>query len=258
MRILDSADGTRLMSFDDGYAAVIIPSRRGNCCVCVSTQLGCPMGCVFCNSPGFRRNLTQDEIVGQVSEAAKLHDITSVVVMGMGEPMLNHAEVLPAIETIHQDFSIPYRRLTLSTCGMHLDRLIHVPFQVAISLHSPYDEQRRQMIGKVASINEILSFTQRYAEGRKYGVMIEYCLIKGLNDSDTHLQALLDIRWPANTNVNLIEFNPPAENPLELARSDRLQDFKSAIREHGLKCFIRVSRGADIGAACGLLSFDGQ
>lgn len=249
-RIIGSADGTRRLDFDEGYSSVIILTKDDKTAVCLSSQIGCPVGCRFCHAGPFIRNLSCQEIVGQFEECRNTCGvIRSVVFMGMGEPMLNFGNVSEAIEIIHSRFALPYQRITLSTCGINLERLRGVRFQVAVSLHSADDYHRRWLVPLGACVSEIVMFAQEYGKGRKNGLMIEYAMIKGLNDTDDDLASLLSLPWPKNTNFNLLEFNE-ADG---LERSDRMNYFKVRIMAAGFKCFIRQSRGADISASCGML-----
>jgi len=184
----------------------------------------------------------------------KDHSITSVVFMGMGEPMLNINNVLNSINIINKEFHIPFRRITLSTIGIDLDKLLSAKFNIAISLHSPNEEIRQEITNSLTSINNILDFCKEFSKNRKNqnGVMIEYALIKDINDSDEDLNPLLNLDWPSNTNFNLIEFNDYKE--FQASDKSKLNYFKKKIINAGFKCFIRESRGKDIDAACGMLN----
>lgn len=285
-----SSDGTILLSFEEGYKSVIIPSKDNKNAVCVSCQIGCPMSCAFCRASEFVKDLSVDEILAQVRTAAGVcGSVTSIVFMGMGEPMLNYHAVKIAIECIHKEFSIGYRHITLSTCGIGLDKLINVPFHVAISLHGSNDEIRNKLVGgtfsandkkqmhasraksgqisresgdnktegsdsteqtlRPATVAEIVAFSKVYGVQHKDGLMIEYALISGVNDSDSCLDELLSLDWHPNTNFNLIEFNDIGK----FKKSTRMNLWKERIINSGFKCFKRLSRGADIEAACGML-----
>jgi 23S rRNA (adenine2503-C2)-methyltransferase len=251
MKVLTAKDGTRKLMYSQGYLAVIIPTINEKFAVCVSCQVGCPIGCSFCHTGKFQRNLTADEIVQQVRDSAK--EIgkapTSIVYMGMGEPMTNYKAVRESIDMIHDEFSLSYKKITLSTSCVQLDKLLDVPFQVALSLHSPFDEVRKKLIPGAMPVAKILKFVEEYSATRKFGCMIEYALIRGVNDRDEDVAQLMSYKWPENILFNIIEYN----NLGEFVKSDRLIEFKEAIRKAGYKCFIRQSRGADIEAACGML-----
>ncbi len=248
-----SSDGTIKLDFSDGYTAVIIPHKDGKIAVCVSCQIGCPIGCTFCYTAklGFKRNLTAEEILNQIDESVKLAGkLTSVIFMGMGEPMANFSQVNKSIELIHEKYSLSYKKITLSTMGVNLDKLKNIKFRVAISLHSPYDEERKKLIPLAKPIQEMIDYSHSITH--KDGVMIAYTLIKGVNDTQKHLEKLLSLNWNKNVYFNLIEFND-IDN---MKRSDNLKMFREKIMAAGYKCFTRQSRGSDIGAACGMLDFE--
>jgi 23S rRNA (adenine2503-C2)-methyltransferase len=248
----NSEDGTIKLTFPEGYSAVIIPHKDDKIAVCVSCQIGCPVGCTFCYTAkiGFKRNLTAEEILVQIEEARKIKPkINSIIFMGMGEPMTNFSEVSKAIEFIHEKYSISYKKITLSTMGINLEKLKDVKYRIAISLHSPFDEERKALIPAARFIQEIVDYSQSITD--KDGVMIAYTLIKDVNDTDRHLEKLLSLDWNKNTYFNLIEFN----DINDLKRSERIMLWRKAIMDKGFKCFTRQSRGADIGAACGMLDF---
>lgn len=258
-KIEKSSDGTTKIVFEEGYIAVTIPTKDDKLSVCVSCQVGCPVGCKFCYSgkTKFQRNLTAEEIFNQVvvvKEVAKLNP-TSIVFMGMGEPTLNLQNVLDAGEKIHNEFNISYNRITISTsCLKILDKLVDIKFNIALSLHSPFDKIRKELIPGAISVSKIVEFTKDYlskGNNKKY-VMIEYSLIEGVNDSEKDLKKLVSLKWPKRMLFNLIEFN----NFGEMRGSDikTLEHFKEEIIKKGWKCFIRGSRGKDISASCGMLS----
>lgn len=247
-----ASDETRKITFADGYITVVIPMKGSNYTVCVSCQVGCPIGCTFCFTGKFVRNLTSDEIVEQVRISTALMGGVkphSIVYMGMGEPMTNFVAVEDSLERIHQEFSIAYRRITVSTSGVNVDKLIGKKYNAALSLHTLDPVKRKALIPASLPIPKLLSFAQEYCRDRKYGLMIEYAMIKGENDSDEDLARLLAIDWPKNIYFNLIEYNSNGE----FVKSARLQEFRMALLARGWKTFIRLSRGADIDAACGML-----
>jgi 23S rRNA (adenine2503-C2)-methyltransferase len=168
----------------------------------------------------------------------------------MGEPMLNFLEVSNAIEEIHSKHSFDYKKITLSTSGIHLNKLVFVSYNIAISLHSANDSIRKKLMPSACSVKEIIDFVKEFPG--KNGVMIEYSLISGVNDREEDLKELLSLDWPKNTNFNLIEFN----DIKDMKKSSNYLIFKEAIRNAGYKCFIRESRGLDIEAACGMLNYE--
>jgi 23S rRNA (adenine2503-C2)-methyltransferase len=252
-----SADGTKKIDFSEGYTAVIIPTINEKYAVCVSCQLGCAVGCKFCytGKMGFKKNLTAEQIVEQVKVAKELIGKTpySVVFMGMGEPTLNLQNVLNAAEQIHNEFEIAYRRITISTsCLPTINKLLDIPFNVALSLHSPFDEIRKKLMPPTISIKEIIEFANEYCKRYpRKELMIEYAMMKGINDRDEDLKELLSLPWPKKTTFNLIEFNDIDE--FKRVPRERMFEFKNAIIAKGFKSFVRYSRGNDIAAACGML-----
>ncbi|MCB9362744.1 radical SAM protein [Candidatus Woesearchaeota archaeon] len=248
MQSITSTDGTIKLEYD-GYTAVIIPSKNEKYTVCVSSQSGCPVGCTFCHTGKFRRNLNSEEIIGQFSDAAQMigQNPTALVCMGMGEPMLNFKAVSAAIEAIHTKFNLAYRHITLSTVGYHLNRLIDVPYNIAVSVHASTQELRDKLIPHAAGLQELVRFSHQHRG--KNGIMVQYTLIDSVNDTDEDARRLAALDWAPSTNFNIIEYNEKGT----LKKSPHLVHFKEIIRNTGYKCFVRMSRGADIEAACGML-----
>jgi 23S rRNA (adenine2503-C2)-methyltransferase len=249
--VAGSEDGTKLLSLSSGMKAVAIPSKNGKLTFCLSTQLGCSMGCIFCRAGKFKRNLAKDEIIEQFSALCEVsgRKPTAVVFMGMGEPMLNFGNVEAAIHKLNKDFGISYRSITLSTCGINLDKLLEVRYHVAVSLHAVRREARKKIIGGGADLQDIVEFTKNYKAKRNHGVMLELVLVDSINDSEADLKALLDIDWPKNVSFNLLNLNEFAG----LKQSRSIEHWRKAIIDAGFKCLIRESKGTDIEAACGML-----
>lgn len=256
-KILRSKDDTIKISFKECHA-VIIPTREGRNALCVSCQIGCPVGCKFCftGKQGFKRNLTSEEIIEQFEigkkELGKIPD--TVVFMGMGEPTLNLENVLKAADYFHQA-GLKYNHITISTSCPNkekLNLLTDLPYGVAVSLHSPFDSARKKVMPSSASVEEIVEFTKRcFNLRKKRTVLIEYALIKDFNDSDKDLKKLISLDWPDRAMFNLIEFNEV--DGFKMASDDKFEKFKKGIIDSGWKCFRRQARGKDIGAACGML-----
>jgi 23S rRNA (adenine2503-C2)-methyltransferase len=257
-KIQKSSDGTIKIIFEEGYIAVIIPTKEDKFAVCVSCQVGCAVGCKFCYSGklGFKRNLSSEEIINQVRVAKEIigYDPTSIIFMGMGEPLLNLDNVLLAGEKIHNLFRVSYNRITISTsCVRGLEKLEKMKFNLALSVHSTFDKTRKKIMPLSLPISRIVKSANNYilnGNNKKY-VMVEYALISGVNDSDKDLKKLISLKWPKRSLFNLIEFNNIGE--LKASSNERLEYFKEKIMEKGWKCFIRESRGGDIGASCGML-----
>jgi len=254
-----SSDGTIRIEFKDGYIAVVIPTKDDKFAVCVSCQIGCPVGCKFCYTGkiGFKRNLTSEEIFNQVSVSKEIvgKNPTSLIFMGMGEPTLNLEAVNEAGERIHKEFNLSCNKITISTsCLKNLNKLVNSNFNLALSLHSPFDKKRKELIPIGSSVSKIVKFANDYvklANNKKY-IMIEYALMSGENDSDKDLKKLASLNWPKKTLFNLIEFNDIGN--YKASEFETLLKFKDTLMKKGWKCFIRNSRGKDIGASCGMLA----
>jgi len=275
---LDSADGTRkfLIKVDGGSVieTVFIPDgERGT--LCVSSQIGCALDCSFCatGKQGFNRDLTAAEIIGQVWIAANSFGqfgekrpriITNVVMMGMGEPLLNFHNVVDSMNLMMHDncYCISKRRVTLSTSGVvpALDKLSGLTDAcLAISLHAPNDELRNQLvpINKKYPIAMLLESAQRYIAGlpdnhRK--ITIEYTLIRNVNDRPHHAHELAELLKEIPVKINLIPFNPFNLSNYERVSNNALRTFQEILTKADLITTVRTTRGDDIDAACGQLA----
>lgn len=270
-----SRDGTRkwLLELDDGNCieTVYIPeSDRGT--LCVSSQVGCALNCTFCATArqGYNRNLRVDEIIGQVVVAdAALgvddHDrkrITNVVMMGMGEPLLNFEAVTAAMKLMMDDFGfgLSRRRVTLSTAGMvpAIDRLREeCPVSLAVSLHAPNDELRSALVplNRKYPIDQLLAACRRYvADSHRARVTFEYVMLDGVNDSPAHARQLARILEKVPSKINLIPFNPFAGIEYRRSHPDAIEEFREILYRAGLMTITRKTRGQDIEAACGQLA----
>ncbi|MEY3372023.1 MAG: rRNA ((2503)-C(2))-methyltransferase RlmN [Pseudomonadota bacterium] len=282
--ILDkpSADGTHkwLLGMDQANAieAVFIPDK-GRGTLCVSSQVGCGLNCQFCSTAtqGFNRNLSTAEIIGQVWVAAKhlgnvphrQRKLTNVVMMGMGEPLLNFDNVVRAMSIMRDDygFGLANKRVTLSTAGLvpMIDRLSEVSdVSLAVSLHAPTDDLRTELVplNKKYPIDELLDACVRYAMRKpKTSITFEYTMMQGVNDLPEHARALAKLMrgidakvQRANTaKVNLIPFNPFAGTRFERSEETRIRDFQKLLLDAGVLTMVRRTRGDDIDAACGQL-----
>ncbi len=269
-----SADGTRkwLLRVDKGNAieTVFIPDGdRGT--LCVSSQVGCPLDCQFCATAkqGFNRNLDVSEIIGQVWLAARElgqtpkagRHITNVVMMGMGEPLLNFDHVVSAMQLMLDDnaYNLSRKRVTLSTAGIvpGIDRLAEVcPVSLAVSLHATNDALRDELvpINRKYPIAELLEACRRYVDGNPHGeITFEYVMLKGVNDSVAEARALVRLlnRLPAK--VNLIPFNPFTGADYQRSDDDTINAFRDVLQRAGIVTITRKTRGDDIAAACGQL-----
>jgi 23S rRNA (adenine2503-C2)-methyltransferase len=258
-----------LLAFSDGLAVetVLMRHNYGNS-VCVSTQVGCGMGCVFCASTinGVERNLTGGEILAQVLFVDKLlaadnAGVNSVVIMGSGEPLANYDNVLRFIRLSHEEYclNLSYRSFTLSTSGIvpGIDRLAGegLPITLAISLHAPNNALRSKLmpINDKYPIEEILAAGDRYAKQTGRRVTYEYSLIAGINDSDAQAKELAGLLAGRLVNVNLIPVNPVPERGLLRPNNGRVNRFQELLASGGVNATVRREMGTDIKAACGQL-----
>ena len=239
------------------------PDRRT---ACVSSQVGCPVGCAFCASGigGLEGNLTTGRIVEQVWRLAGRQDvgrISNVVFMGMGEPLANLGNVLPAVRTMHADWAlgISARKITISTVGLPAAiRKLHefeLPVTLALSLHAPNDELRRKIIpwAEYATIAEILEACDEWFRKTGREITLEYILLGGFNDRPEHAKELAAVARRLRSNVNLIRYNEVKGVPFSRPSTDDVLEFQKILRERNVNVHIRASRGRDIAAACGQL-----
>ncbi len=272
-----SVDGTVkwLMGLPGGNAVetVFIP-EPGRGTLCVSSQVGCALNCTFCSTgaQGFARNLTTAEIIGQVWLAAKAlgHErngkrrITNVVMMGMGEPLLNFNAVIPALQLMRADlgFGLASRRVTVSTAGLVpgiLDLKQAADVALAVSLHAPTDDVREQIVplNRKYPIAVLMDACRSYLEGQhKRTVTFEYTLLDGVNDSPQQARQLVRLLRRLPSKLNLIPFNPFPGTRYRCPPAPRITTFQNIVREGGLIATVRKTRGDDIDAACGQLAGD--
>jgi 23S rRNA (adenine2503-C2)-methyltransferase len=269
-----SVDGTTkwLMGFGGGNAVetVFIPEpNRGT--LCISSQVGCALNCTFCSTgaQGFSRNLTTAEIIGQVWQAARAlgHErngprrITNVVLMGMGEPLLNFDAVVPALALLRDDlgFGMAAKRVTLSTAGLvpGIDRLRDtIDVALAVSLHAPEDALRETLVplNRKYPIRELMRSCADYVSDKhKRSVTFEYTLIDGVNDHPEHARKLVKLLRRLPSKLNLIPFNPFPGTPYRCSSAERISEFQAIVMAGGLIATVRKTRGDDIDAACGQL-----
>jgi 23S rRNA (adenine2503-C2)-methyltransferase len=269
-QVLRSADGTRKIEIvlGDGLRVetVLIP-EQGKLTQCVSTQVGCAVGCAFCRSGkfGLARNLSAAEIVAQIhlarGELASGEELRNVVLMGVGEPLHNVSRVLRALELMtHGDgLGLSTRRVTVSTVGIprgiaRLGEATAGEAALAISLHAADDEVRRELVpGVKAGVGEIVEALRGYPLPRRRRFTIEYVLVKGINDSDAQARALVRLLSELRVKVNLLPLNPHDLTELEPPDGARVVAFQRVLIDKGLTAIVRRRRGADIGAACGQL-----
>ncbi|GAB3379352.1 23S rRNA (adenine(2503)-C(2))-methyltransferase RlmN [Spongiibacter taiwanensis] len=277
-RQLDSKDGTRKWAIEVGgnnlVETVFIPDgQRGT--LCVSSQVGCSLDCSFCSTgkQGFMRDLTAAEIIGQVWLALKSFDafqsgkgrvVTNVVMMGMGEPLLNFENVVDATHLMMDDFGygLSKRRVTLSTSGVvpMLDKLGDVSeVSLAVSLHAPNDALRNELvpINRRYPIAELLAACKRYLDKQpdKHRVVtVEYTLIAGVNDKLEHARELAEVLRVLPCKINLIPFNPFSLSDYQRPSKNAISRFWQVLIDAGYVTTVRTTRGDDIDAACGQLA----
>nr|WP_243405824.1 bifunctional tRNA (adenosine(37)-C2)-methyltransferase TrmG/ribosomal RNA large subunit methyltransferase RlmN [Pasteurella langaaensis] len=272
-----SSDGTikwAMQVGDQQVETVYIP-EADRATLCVSSQVGCALACTFCSTAqqGFNRNLTVSEIIGQVWRASKIignfgvtgvRPITNVVMMGMGEPLLNVANVVPAMEIMLDDFAygLSKRRVTLSTSGVvpALDKLPEmIDVALAISLHAPNDELRNEIvpINRKYNIKMLMDSVHRYlsVSNANHGkVTIEYVLLDHVNDGTEHAHQLAEVLKNTPCKINLIPWNPFPDAPYAKSSNSRVDRFQKTLMEYGFTVIVRKTRGDDIDAACGQLA----
>ena len=265
-----SADRTEklLLKFHDGQAVECVLMRQaGRRTVCISSQAGCAMGCVFCASGlgGLKRNLSSGEILEQILRIDRLlprHErITNIVVMGVGEPLANLTGLLPAIDIVtHTNgLALGARRITISTVGLP-DRIrdlaaIGKPYNLAVSLHAPNDKLRSQLVpvNDNIGIEAILEAADEFFAVTGRRVSWEYVLLGGINDHDEHARQLARLLRHRNGHVNLIPMNAVAELPFGKPAAPRTRRFLRILADSGIVTTVRKRKGADIDAACGQL-----
>jgi len=263
-------DGTTklLLQWPDEAASecVLIPEGRRRT-ACISSQVGCPVGCKFCASGlgGLQRQLTAGEIVEQALNIRRLCSekkrLSNIVLMGLGEPLANYEAVIAAIRIINAPWglNIGARKITLSTVGLpkQIRKLAHESLQInlAISLHAPNDELRQQLIpwAKRVSIDQLIDAARYYFDTTGREVTLEYIMLENVNDQPNHAYELMRIARKMRCNVNLICYNPVSGLPFMRPSDFAVTKFAERLRSNGINVQIRKSKGLDIDAACGQL-----
>lgn len=280
-----SEDGTRKWVFEVAGGSlvetVLIPAEDnkqfGRKTLCISSQVGCALDCSFCSTgkQGFERDLSPAEIIGQlwVANQSYMQDtpiterenrVTNVVMMGMGEPLLNYEPVVAAMSLMLDDhaFGLSKRRVTLSTSGIvpkMYDLAKDIDVSLAISLHAPNDALRNELvpINKKYPLNELIAAAKSYVYDEnprhKKHITIEYVMLAGVNDSDAHAHELAALLKDLPSKINLIPFNPFPHAPYGRSSNNRIHAFSNILNQAGFVCTIRQTRGDDIDAACGQL-----
>lgn len=255
-----------LFALDDGMRVEAVSLRdRGRHTVCLSSQVGCAMGCAFCATAGlgFRRNLTCGEILVQALTILREEGrFSNVVLMGMGEPLLNLPNVLKAVEALSDPgrLGLGARRIAVSTCGIPAGIMAlaesAVRVRLALSLNSPFQEQRAELmpIARKHPLREVLECCEAYTAATGRLVTLEYVLLRGLNMSRRAATALAGVAVRLAGKVNLIEYNPNPGLPFESPRPAETLRFRHWLEQDGVKATIRFRRGRDIAAGCGQLA----
>ena len=265
-KVQESVDGTKKYLFPTAKGKFVetamIPDEDRKT-VCVSSQVGCKMGCLFCMTAkqGFQGQLTAGEIVNQIRNIPEWHEVSNIVYMGMGEPFDNLEQVLKSLEILTSEwgFAMSPRRITVSTIGIipgMLTFLNQSDAHLAVSLHTPFDDERKKLMPVQVAypIADVVKEIKSWDFGRQRRVSFEYIVFKGLNDSPKHVTELVRLLNGIKCRINLIRFHPIPGTPLEGTDEQTLQLFKNKLNDKDILTTVRASRGQDIYAACGLLS----
>lgn len=264
--VSNSNDGTKKYLYETSNGrfieAAYIPEETRNT-LCVSSQVGCKMGCEFCMTgrQKFHGNLSAGEIINQVWSLPEVENLTNIVYMGMGEPMDNYDEVKRSIDVLTADWGFGWspKRINVSTVGLipSLTKFIEeTEAHLAISLHTPFDEQRKQImpVQKAYPIKDVVDLLKKYDWKGQRRVSFEYIVFDGMNHSQRHVKELARLLNGLKCRINLIRFHTIPDSDLKTTTDNNLLEFQKALKSKGLVTTIRASRGQDIDAACGLLS----
>ncbi len=261
-----SSDGTKKYLYkvlNDKYIETAYIPDDDRATICVSSQAGCKMGCIFCmtGKQGFQGNLSSNEILNQFRSLPEFRKLTNIVYMGMGEPLDNITEVLKSLDILTNEWGYGWSptRITVSTVGLTAgikEFLENSRCHLAVSLHSPFDEERRKLmpIQRTNTVKEVLDIIRKYDFTSQRRVSFEYILFKGVNDSPAHIKELARILNGIKCRINIIRFHPIPGSEFQSPNLGTTINFKEALNAKGILTTIRASRGVDIQAACGLLS----
>ncbi|QKG78740.1 23S rRNA (adenine(2503)-C(2))-methyltransferase RlmN [Tenuifilum thalassicum] len=265
-KVTESADGTKKYLFPvlaNRYVEAAYIPDKDRATLCVSSQSGCKMGCLFCMTAkqGFQGNLTAGEILNQLRSIPEFEKVTNIVYMGMGEPFDNLDNVLKSIQIMTSDWGMGWssKRITVSTIGLipAMKQFIEsTSCHLAISLHTPFDDERKTLmpIQNVHPIVDVIAELKKYRFTDHRRVSFEYIMFDGLNDTPRHVKALVKLLNGLTCRINLIRFHPIPGSPLRTSPDERIIQFRDSLTSKGIFTTIRASRGQDIQAACGLLS----
>lgn len=265
-KVQTSSDGTKKYLYRSAAGKFIesayIPDENRHT-LCVSTQVGCKMGCLFCMTAkqGFQGQLLAGEILNQVRSLPQGHLLTNIVYMGMGEPFDNLDETMKSLEILTSEygFGMSAKRITVSTIGIipgMITFLEQSQCHLAVSLHSPFEEDRKKLmpIQSVYPLKDVLETIRNFDFSRQRRVSFEYIMFKGLNDTPRHVKELAKVLNGIRCRINLLRFHLIPGTPLEPSSDETIAWFSEALKEKGIMTTLRQSRGQDIDAACGLLS----
>lgn len=265
-KVSESADGTKKYLFpvlDSRYVEAAYIPDKDRATLCVSSQSGCKMGCLFCMTAkqGFQGNLTAGEILNQLRSIPEFEKVTNIVYMGMGEPFDNLDNVLKSIQILTSDWGMGWssKRITVSTIGLipAMKQFIEsTSCHLAISLHTPFDDERKTLmpIQNVHPIADVIAELKQFRFTDHRRVSFEYIMFDGLNDTPRHVKELVKLLNGLTCRINLIRFHPIPGSPLRTSPDERIIQFRDSLTSKGIFTTIRASRGQDIQAACGLLS----
>lgn len=262
----ESTDGTKKYLYkvlNNKYIETAYLPDKDRATICVSSQAGCKMGCIFCmtGKQGFQGHLTSNEILNQFRSLPEFKSITNMVYMGMGEPLDNLIEVMKTLEILTSDWGYGWSptRITVSTVGLVgsvKEFLEKSRCNLAVSLHSPFDEERRRLmpIQKTNTVEEVIDIIRNFEINSQRRISFEYILFKGLNDTPRHIKELARLLNGVKCRINIIRFHPIPGSEFQSPDLGTTINFKEALNAKGILTTIRASRGVDIQAACGLLS----
>ncbi len=265
-KVQESVDGTKKYLFPAHrnlyIEAAYIPEDDRKT-LCVSSQVGCKMGCLFCmtGKQGFQSQLTAGEIINQIRSIPESDLLSNVVYMGMGDPLDNIEEVLKSLEILTSEWGFAWspRRINVSTIGLipAMRRFIEESeAHLAISMHSPFNEERKKLmpVEQVYTIEQVIETLREYDFGRQRRISFEYIMFKGINDSPAHIKGLTKLLNGLRCRINLIKFHPIPDSPMQGCTHETMMWFSEQLNKKGITTTVRRSRGEDIYAACGLLS----
>ncbi len=263
--VMESSDGTKkyLFKVNNHYIESVYIPEEERATLCVSSQVGCKMNCLFCmtGKQGFSGNLSATGILNQIQSIPENDKLTNIVFMGMGEPFDNTSELLKVLEILTSDYGYGWspKRITVSSVGIIpglKDFLQKSSCHLAISLHTPFPKERLSLmpVEKAFPIEDVIKEIKKYDFTKQRRVSFEYIMFKGVNDRPSHVQGLIELLAGLECRINLIRFHAIPGVSLEGTALPEMEKFRDQLTRKGIMTTIRKSRGEDIFAACGLLS----